>query len=205
MGDPLAGAVPGTLLPDTMRSIVVVSRDGELAVALRDAVDAALTLVRDVRPDEAGAAVAACRPWPWMLAGDGVALPGSVIHVLRTRPVVVLWKGRLPDGMPAHAVSVARFSQLVEEVRAAGSRSVAGLRLAPGAGVVTASGAYTRSAPLQALVSLHPRGFDVPLAAFRGAAVALARCGSAWRPALAPQSGRVTLARRDVQQLATAL
>ena len=65
----LAGWAPGALLPDTRRSIVVVSRNGELAVALRDSVDVSMAMVRDVRPDEVQNAIAACRPWPWMLVG----------------------------------------------------------------------------------------------------------------------------------------
>jgi hypothetical protein len=194
VGDPMAGAVLGTLLPDTMRSIVVISATGALGVAIRDAMDPAVALVRDVRPAEAGAGVAACRPWPWMLIGEGPAVAPEVLDTLRRQPVIVLWAGGPPAGLPAHARAFSRFPELARAARAAGAASVAGLRMAPGLGVVSTRGAYVWSAPLQALVSSHPHGFALPRHRFRGAADALARLGSPWRPALTGDGRRVVLA-----------
>src|SRR5947209_10312787 len=56
----------GVFVQDRARSILVVSDDGEAAVALRDHVARHEAIVRDVRPSEFGDAVAACLPWPWM-------------------------------------------------------------------------------------------------------------------------------------------
>jgi hypothetical protein len=189
----MAGPVPGTLLPDTARSVVVVSQDGELAAAVRDAVDPAMALVRDVRPAEAAAGVAACRPWPWVLCGDVATLPPSVLTVLRRLPVLVMWLGPLPQAMPAHATGYPRFALLGEALGAACGASVGGMRLALGLGVVMADGRWEPSASLQALVSLSPAGFAVPRHAFRGAASALVRHGSDWRPVPLGDGGAITL------------
>ena len=57
--------------PDRSRAIVVITADGELAVAVRDTVPSGIAVVRDARPDDAAeVAAAACLPWPWMVVGS---------------------------------------------------------------------------------------------------------------------------------------
>lgn len=173
----------GALLRDTMRSIVVVSADGEPAVAIRDRVEAELALVRDVRPDEALAAAAACTPWPWMVVGDGAAMPSDFIALLSQKPVIVLWHGLHPAGLPEHAQRYRHFADLLDGVDAAAHHTVGGMRLAAHAGVLMPGGGTARSSSLQALVSQHPRGFALGLDAFRSAARSLSSHHVGWRAA----------------------
>jgi hypothetical protein len=173
----------GALLRDTMRSIVVVSPDGELAVAIRDRVAPELALVRDVRPEEAMAAAAACTPWPWMVVGDGAAASSDVIALLAQKPVIVLWHGQQPAGLPDHAQRYRHFSDVLDAVDATAHHVVGGMRLAAHAGVLMPDGGLARSSSLQALVSQHPRGFALGPHAFRSAARSLSSHHVEWRAA----------------------
>jgi len=134
----------------------VVSRNGELAVALRDSVDVSMAMVRDVRPDEVQNAIAACRPWPWMLVGDVTSLPPPVLELLQRRPVLVLWHGPLPAGV-VRATAFERFSELRAAVGASLAATRDGMRLAPGVGVAMPDGSVRSSASLQAYVSTLDR------------------------------------------------
>jgi hypothetical protein len=173
----------GALLRDTMRSIVVVSADGELAVAIRDRVDPTLALVRDVRPDEALVAASACTPWPWLVVGDGDAAPADFVALLAQKPVIVLWHGKLAAGLPSHARRLQDASDLLDAVGAAVRHTVGGMRLAAHAGVLMPDGTTVRSPSLQALLSNHPRGFALGPHSFRSAAYSLSSHRVAWRPA----------------------
>src|SRR3984893_2754277 len=62
----------GVRAPDRSRAILVVTVDGELAVAVRDVVPHGMAVVRDARADDAGDIAAACLPWPWMVIGSAV-------------------------------------------------------------------------------------------------------------------------------------
>jgi hypothetical protein len=172
----------GALLRDTMRSIVVVSVDGELAVAIRDRVDTELALVRDVRPDEALAAARACTPWPWVVAGDGDAAPADFVALLSQKPVIVLWHGEPAAGLPTHARRYQHVSDMLDAVDAAARHSVGGMRLATHAGVLMPDGSTVRSPSLQALVSHHPGGFALGPHSFRSAARSLSSHRVEWRP-----------------------
>jgi hypothetical protein len=172
----------GALLRDTMRSIVVVSADGELAVAVRDRVDPELALVRDVRPHEALLASSACTPWPWLVVGEGDAAP-DFVALLAQKPVIVLWYGKLAAGLPSHARRYQAASSLLDATGAAVRHTVGGMRLAVHAGVLMPDGTIVRSPSLQALVSHHPRGFALGPHSFRSAARSLSSHRVAWRPA----------------------
>jgi hypothetical protein len=93
----------GALAPERDRTLVVLSRDGELAVGLRERLERARVVVKDARPDEALTAVGSCRPWPWMLVGDAADLPPGVEAAPARHPVLVLWLGTAPCGLPVHA------------------------------------------------------------------------------------------------------
>jgi hypothetical protein len=67
------------------------------------------------------------------------------------------------------------------------------MRLGSGAGVDMPDGGLTQSAALQALVSQHPRGFDLPARSFRSAAQTLIRERIAWRPVTSRLAGGVVL------------
>jgi hypothetical protein len=183
----------GLLAPATDRTLVVLSADGDVAVGLRDHLDRSMVLVKDVRPAEAEAAIASCRPWPWMVVGRVGTLPDAVAAVLR-RPVLVVWYGVDPPPLPAHARVVSRFADLVRAVRWALDARVAGMRLAVGGGVVLPNGAHSRSAELQALVSAGPEGLALPAARFRAAARSLAVRGIPLRPVADRGNGRARLA-----------
>ena len=184
----------GVFVRDWTRSVVVLSEDGELAVALRDCVDPARALIRDARPAECGRVLAACPPWPWMVVGAGDSAPRELLVAAAQRPMVTLWYGRVPRGLPAHARAAERFGELARMVNAALQQTVGGMRLGPGLGVEMPGGRRVRSAALEALIALHPQGFDLPLRAFRSATRALQAAGVQLRPATDRNAGGVVLA-----------
>ena len=93
----------GVRVPDRSRAILVVTVDGELAVAVRDAVSPGMAVVRDARSEDAGAIAASCLPWPWMVVGSAVSLSPALAALLRDRPVLTYWFGATPAGLPGHA------------------------------------------------------------------------------------------------------
>jgi hypothetical protein len=172
----------GVLAPDRCRSIVVITADGELAVAVRDAVPAGVAMIRDARPDDAAEVAAACLPWPWMVVGATTALTPAIGTLLRTRPVLTLWLDSPPAGLPAHTLRFDRPAALLAAVDSACRANVGGMRLAPGSGVELHDGTLLRGATLDALIGAHPGGFALPSRTFRTVAIALARHGAAWTP-----------------------
>jgi hypothetical protein len=172
----------GVLAPDRCRSIVVITADGELAVAIRDTVPPRVAVIRDARPNDAAEAAAACLPWPWMVVGASTSLTPSLGLLLRTRPVLTLWLGSPPAGLPAHTLSFDRPAALLAAVDSACRANVGGMRLAPGSGVELLNGTLVRGATLDALIGAHPGGFALPSRTFRTVAIALARHRAAWTP-----------------------
>src|SRR4029077_21228539 len=88
VGEASAPWMLGVRAPDRGRAVLVVTVDGELAVAVRDAVPRGMAVVRDARAEDVVQIAAACLPWPWMLVGSGVALPSALAALLRQRPVL---------------------------------------------------------------------------------------------------------------------
>jgi hypothetical protein len=183
----------GVLAPDNARTILVIAGDGDLAVALRDKVDRAYALIKDVRPDEFVEGFGTCLPWPWMVVGSVTQLPGGTAELLRNRPILIYWRGTPPHGLPAHTRAFERFADLAGAVNTALAQRVAGMRLAIGLGVDLPDGDYARSAELQALVSGHPHAFDVPLDAFRSAARVLTTHRIHLKPVRDAETGTVSL------------
>lgn len=183
----------GALAPERDRTLVVLSRDGELAVGLRERLERARVVVKDARPGEAGTAVASCQPWPWMLVGDLAVLPPCVEPALARHPVLVLWLGPTPRGLPTHGRDFSRYSELADAASLALEAEVDGMRLATGVGVELPGGRLARSASLQALVSAHPAGFNLPLVTFGSAARELSGSGVRLRPRRDPVTGWVSL------------
>jgi hypothetical protein len=186
--------VAGGTVRDHVRSIVVICEDGELAVAVREAIAREVAVVHDARPAEAAAAQAACLPWPWMVVGVGRDAPAATRSLVARHPVLVLWIGHVPAGLPSHARGFARFADLIGALDEAAYHDVGGMRLCTGAGVTMPGGGLAHSASLQALVSQHPRGFDLPARTFRSAAGTLARERVGWRPCASLAAGGVVLA-----------
>ena len=183
----------GALAPERDRTLVVLSHDGELAVGLRERLERLRVVVKDARPDEAGIAMASCRPWPWMLVGDLAELPTCVRPALARHPVLVLWLRPVPRGLPAHSRDFSRYSELADAASRALEGEVGGVRLAAGAGVEMPGGRLARSASLQALVSAHPAGFNLPLSRFGSATRALSGSAVRLRPRRDPVTGWVAL------------
>jgi hypothetical protein len=165
----------GALQPGTARSILVISDDGELAVALRERIEPRGALIRDVRRSEAALGVAACLPHPWMVVGEG-PLPAVLVPMLRRCPVLVVWRGAAT--LPPHAQRFDGFADLCALVEAAVRSSVGGMRLAPGEGVEMQDGAQVGSASLQVLVAAHPRTVPVTPQAARTVRRLLLRHGA---------------------------
>ncbi|MFZ0127966.1 MAG: hypothetical protein WAL77_00920 [Candidatus Dormiibacterota bacterium] len=178
----------GVRVPDRSRAILVVTVDGELAVAVRDAVSPGMAVVRDARSEDAGAIAASCLPWPWMVVGSAVSLSPALAAVLRDRPVLTYWFGAAPAGLPGHARVFDRPAALLDAVGRACVATVGGMRLAPGNGVELEDGTLLRGAALESLVAAYPAGFALPTRTFRSAASALAQYHVGWE------------ARRDTNQ-----
>jgi hypothetical protein len=170
----------GVRAPDRGRAILVVTVDGELAVAVHDAVPGAMAIIRDARSDDADEITAACLPWPWMVIGSAVSLSPALASVLRHRPVLTLWLGDVPSGLPGHARCFDRPAALLDAVRRACAAEVGGMRLAPGSGVELDDGALMRGASLESLVAAYPHGFALPAHNFRAVSNALARSNAGW-------------------------
>lgn len=173
----------GVMAPDTVRTIVVISQEGELAVGLRERVDRAYALVRDVRPLEAAEGIAASVPWPWMVVGSSPDPAPEVVEAIGHRPIMIFWSGPMPQGLPAHARTFDRFGELATAVTTALTQSIAGMKLAVGLGIEMPDGTFARSAELQALVAAHPHPFAIPLDAFRSAGRVLSHHHIPWHPA----------------------
>jgi len=189
------------LAPDGARTILVVSDSGEVAVALRERTDRAYAIIKDVRPNEAVEAFATCVPWPWMVVGDVPSLAPTLIDALRRHPILILWRGRPPDGLPRHTRGFTGFAALAAAATEALQRTAAGMRLAIGVGVELPGGGYTRSAELEALVASHPRPLDLPLNAFRSAARALSTRRIPCRPVWDSSDGTVSLVPGAIREL----
>jgi hypothetical protein len=175
-----ASWLPGVRAPDRGRAILVVTVDGELAVAIRDVVPGGIAVIRDARVDDADDICAACLPWPWMVVGSVASLPPGLAVVLRHRPVLTYWLGVPPSGLPGHARWFQRPGALLQAVRGACTADVGGMRLAPGGGVELDDGTLMQGATLESLVSAYPYGFALPARNFRAASDALARHNPEW-------------------------
>lgn len=172
----------GVRAPDRGRAILVITVDGELAVAMRDAVPGGMAVVRDGRSDDGDAIAAACLPWPWMVVGSAVTLTPALASVLRNRPVLTYWLGTPPAGLPSHARCFDRPAALLDAVRRACTASVGGMRLAPGSGVELEDGTLLRGATLESLIAAYPSGFALPARNFRAVSDSLARHNTGWSP-----------------------
>jgi hypothetical protein len=186
----------GVRAPDRSRAILVVTVDGELAVAVRAAVPRGMAVVRDARFDDAADIAAACLPWPWMVVGSAVSVTPALAGVLNHRPVLVSWLGAAPPGLPAHARCFDRPGALLASIVTACAASVGGMRLAPGSGVELDDGTLLRGAALESLVAAYPRGFALPTRTFRAATDALARHATGWVARRESDAG-MTLVHRD--------
>ncbi len=190
----LAGVppAPGTMVPSSERSLVVLDMDGEVAVALGDLLDRALVVVKHAYQGELADVASSCRPWPWMVVGAVPELPEDLAVLLR-KPVLTAWLGDRPSGLPPHARAFARFADLAGWVDQSLRSGVAGMFLAIGSGVDIPGVGHVRSAALQALVSAGSSGFDLSLRSFQGAARALAARHVPVRPHPDPVTGWVCL------------
>jgi hypothetical protein len=170
----------GVRAPDRRRAILVVTTDGELAVAVRDAVPCGMAVIRDARPDDAGEIAAACLPWPWMVVGSAVSLTPALALAISRHPVLVSWLGAVPDGLPAHTRHFDRPATLLASIVAACAANVGGMHLALGSGVELDDGTLVRGAALESLVGAYPHGFALPMRTFRAASDALSRHDTGW-------------------------
>lgn len=170
----------GVRAPDRGRAILVVTVDGELAVAVHDAVPGGMAVIRDARSEDADEITAACIPWPWIVIGSAVSLTPALASVLRHRPVLTYWLGDPAAGLPGHARYFDRPAALLDAVRRACVADVGGMRLAPGSGVELDDGTLMRGATLESLVAAYPHGFALPTHNFRAVSNALARHNAGW-------------------------
>jgi hypothetical protein len=166
------GGVPGRsrmitpMRQAALRTLLVVSERPHPWAFLRDRLDPDLVTVSWVRPAEAGRAAA-----PWMLAGAG-ADTGDLSR-FRDRLLGWWWVGIPPAGLPAPPLPCGDWHELAAAAERALAVRLAGVRLAPGRGLVLPDGTYlSHAAGLEALLGAHPGGLLVgaPTARLRAAA-----------------------------------
>ena len=95
-----AGTVTlGALAPESDRALVVLAPTGSWRSGSGNAWIAPGSWSRTPGRRRRGAAVASCRPWPWMVVGASRSFrPGPA--VLARHPVLVLWLGPAPSRLP---------------------------------------------------------------------------------------------------------
>lgn len=142
------------MLREALRTLVVVSERPHPWAFLRDRLDPELVTVAWARPGD----TAAVALTPWLLTGDAGGLLTGLGH-LRGRLLACRWVGRPPAGLPVAPVLRPDWRTVAADAEHALSASVAGVRLAPGCGLVLPDGSFVARAPeLEALVSAHPDG-----------------------------------------------
>src|SRR6266487_4461707 len=146
---------------DALRTLLVVSERPHPWAFLRDHLRPDLVSVAWTRPAEAGAAVAGLAPVPWMLVGTGVE-PVAGLEPLGDHLVGCRWVGRPPEALPLRPAPLPHWRAVAADVERALGVRLAGLRLAPGCGLVLPDGSFLeRTAELEALLSAHPDGLPV--------------------------------------------
>lgn len=146
---------------DSLRTLLVVSDRPHPWAFLRDRLPADLVTVAWTRPAEAGAAIAELGRPPWMLAGTGQE-PLTGLSALRGRLYGCRWVGPAPDRLPTPPVVRDDWRAIAADVERGLASNVAGLRLAPGRGVLMPDGSYLwRTSDLEALLAAHPGGLTV--------------------------------------------
>jgi len=149
-----------------LRTLLVVSERPHPWAFLRDRLDPDLVTVSWARPAEARHTSA-----PWMLAGAGADPAG--LSAFRDRLLCWRWVGDAPGGLPVPPLPCRDWHELAAAAERALAVRLAGLRLAPGCGLVLPDGSYvSRAAGLEALLAAHPQGLPVgaPTARLRAAA-----------------------------------
>lgn len=135
-----------------LRTLLVVSERPHPWAFLRDRLDPDLVTVSWARPAEAGRTSV-----PWMLAGTGAEAGG--LTAFHDRLLCWRWVGAAPPGLPAPPLLSGDWHELAAAVERALAVRLAGLRLAPGCGLVLPDGSYLpRAAGLEALLAAHPEG-----------------------------------------------
>jgi len=143
---------------NVLRTLLVVSDRPHPWAFLRDRLPGDLVAVAWTRPGDVGAAAADLGSPPWMLAGTGTA-PAAGLEALRGRLFACRWVGPVPPGLPGQPVRREDWRAVAADAEHALAVRLAGLRLAPGGGLVLPDGGFLPRMPeLEALLSAHPDG-----------------------------------------------
>ncbi|HSR23891.1 MAG TPA: hypothetical protein VLW53_10100, partial [Candidatus Eisenbacteria bacterium] len=118
-----------------LRTLLVVSERPHPWAFLRDRLDPELVTVAWARPAGAGALGV-----PWMVIGAGG--DGSAGGAFRDRLLCWRWVGPTPAGLPAAPTRCRDWQEGAAGVERALAVRLAGLRLAPGCGLVLPDGSY---------------------------------------------------------------
>lgn len=157
-GGMAGGGIITPMRRDVLRTLLVVSDRPHPWAFLRDRLPGDLVAVAWTRPDAAGAAAAGLGSPPWMLAGTGTA-PAAGLEAFRGRLFACRWIGPAPPGLPAPPVAREDWREVAADAERALAACLAGLRLAPGGGLVLPGGGFLPRLPeLEALLSAHPDG-----------------------------------------------
>ncbi len=142
-----------------LRTVLVLSERPHPWALLRDRLDPDLVRVAWACP--ADAATSLVREAPWAVAGTGTR-PLPDLTSFGGRLFGCRWVGPPPEGLPVRPTLLPDWQAVLSDLQGALTRSLRGLRLAPGSGLQLADGSFVSRAPeLEALLGAHPAGIEV--------------------------------------------
>jgi hypothetical protein len=142
-----------------LRTVLVLSERPDPWAFLRDRLDPELVSVAWAQP--ATCAVALAETVPWTIAGNGTQ-PAPDLSQLEGKLFVCRWVGPAPDGLPVRPLVCRDWQAMSADLERALARSLRGVRLAPGAGLLLADGSFvSRVGELEVLLGAHPAGIQV--------------------------------------------
>lgn len=167
---------------DPTRTLLVISQQPHPWAFLRDRVEGELVSVVWAQPSQVAGAVARLDPGPWLVAGGEPILPAEALDALRGCLFAAHWVDDPPLELPVRPLLHASWGELADAIGNRLAVRIAGLRLAPGRGLVLPDrSVITGASALEGLLAAYPEGLQLTCrpprlrAALRRAALTLER------------------------------
>jgi len=142
-----------------LRTVLVLSERPDPWAFLRDRLDPELVSVAWAQPNDCAAVLA--QALPWTIAGSGTQ-PAPDLSQLERKLLICRWVGPRPDELPLRPLVCTDWHAMSADLERALGRSLCGVRLAPGAGLLLSDGSFvSRVGELEALLGAHPAGIQV--------------------------------------------
>ncbi|MHB8508430.1 MAG: hypothetical protein ACYDGR_07255 [Candidatus Dormibacteria bacterium] len=157
------------------RTVLVYGTDVSLYSAIRESIPDTHADVFWAGADELEELLDHIDPWPWAVVSDDRTAPGLLIEACAQNPVIVLWLGSLPAGLPDSAVTHDGWTDLVADLSRRLTVNLHGITLAPFRGVQLPDGLVLRSPGLESLLGAYPAKMPIPKPALKWARTVLAQ------------------------------